>query len=101
MKIPILIEPVAGKGYRSRGGEQFSLVAEGATEEEVLAQLNEQLKARLDSGSKLVTLDAADSKESNPWVDFAGMFENDPYFDEWQQAIAENRAKVDADPEIP
>ena len=30
-----------------------------------------------------------------------GMFKNDPYFDEWQQAIADNRAKIDSDPEIP
>jgi hypothetical protein len=37
----------------------------------------------------------------NPWVECEGMFKNDPYFDEWQQAIAENRRKVDEDPDIP
>jgi three-Cys-motif partner protein len=38
---------------------------------------------------------------SNPWTEFAGMFKDDPYFDEWQQAIAENRRNMDADPDIP
>jgi hypothetical protein len=29
------------------------------------------------------------------------MFKDDPLFDEWQQAIAERRRQIDADPEIP
>lgn len=37
----------------------------------------------------------------NPCLDFAGMFKDDPYFDEWQQAIAENRRKIDEAPNIP
>jgi hypothetical protein len=46
LRIPILIEPVAGKGFRSLGGEPFALSAEGATREEVLAKLHAQLQAR-------------------------------------------------------
>ena len=37
MQIPILIEPVAGNGFRSRGGEPFALSADGATREEEAA----------------------------------------------------------------
>ncbi len=33
----------------------------------------------------------------NPWLRVAGMFEDDPTFDEWQEAIAENRRKDDAE----
>jgi hypothetical protein len=101
VQIPILIEPVAGNGFRSRGGEPFSLSAEGATREEVRAKLQEQLQARLRAGAEVVTLDVTVSAATNPWVEFAGMFKDDPYFDEWQEAIAENRRKVDEDPEIP
>ena len=50
MQIPILIEEVPGNGYRSRGGEPFALSAEGATREEVLAKLQEQLQARMKAG---------------------------------------------------
>jgi hypothetical protein len=101
MQIPILIEPVTGNGFRSRGGEPFALSAEGATREEVLTKLREQLQCRLRDGAEVVTLDVAGKTPSNPWIEFAGMFKDDPYFDEWQQAIAENRRKMDEDPEIP
>jgi len=36
MNIPILIEPVPGNGFRSRGGEPFALSAEGETRAQVL-----------------------------------------------------------------
>lgn len=101
MQIPILIEPVAGNGFRSRGGEPFALSAEGATREEVRARLQEQLQARLRDGAELVTLDVAERPAANPWLEFAGMFKDDPYFDEWQQTIADNRRKIDEDPDIP
>jgi hypothetical protein len=101
VQIPILIEPVAGNGFRSRGGELFGLSGEGATRAEVVAQLQEQLAARLREGTELISLDVAAQPAGNPWVQFAGMFKDDPYFDEWQQAIADNRRKMDEDPEIP
>ena len=101
MQIPILIEPVAGNGFRSRGGEPFALSAQGATRDEVLAKLQEQLQARLREGAEAVTLDLVQTPPAGPWVEFAGMFKDDPYFDAWQDAIAENRRKADEVPEIP
>lgn len=101
MQIPILIEPVVGNGYRSRGGEPFALSAEGTTREEVLAKLRAQLQGQLRAGAELLFLDMPVPQDANPWVDGAGMFKDDPYFDQWQQAIAENRRKLDEDPEIP
>jgi hypothetical protein len=83
MQIPILIEPVAGNGFRSRGGEPFALSAEGSTREEVLAKLKEQLQARLHAGAEIVTLPVPETTGANPWIEFAGMFKDDPYFDEW------------------
>lgn len=101
MQIPILIEPVAGNGYRSRGGEPFGLSVEGATRQEVLEKLKKQLADYLCGGTELVTLEVPESPALNPWLPFAGMFKEDPYFEEWQQAIADNRRKMDEDPEIP
>jgi hypothetical protein len=34
---------------------------------------------------------AVGEKKSNPWLAMAGMFKDDPLFDEWQAAIAEYR----------
>ena len=35
----------------------------------------------------------------NPWLAMAGIFRDDPTFDEWQEAIAENRRRDEADPD--
>jgi len=97
MHIPILIEPIAGNGYRSRGGEQFALSAEGPTREDVLAKLREQLQARLRGGSEVVSLEV--SAEPHPLAKFAGMFKDDPLFGSWQKSIAKYRRDADADPD--
>jgi hypothetical protein len=31
----------------------------------------------------------------------AGIFKDDPLFDEWQEAIAQRRRQIEDDPEIP
>lgn len=101
MHIPILIEPVAGKGFRSRGGEPFALSAEGATCDEVKAKLQDQLQNLLRGGAQLLSLDSTAPVVANPWVEYAGMFQDDPYFADWQEAIAANRQRVEDDAEIP
>jgi len=101
MQNPILIEQVAGNGFRSRGGEPFDLSAEGKTAGEVRVRLQEQLEARLRAGAAIVSLDVTEQHLANPWIEFAGMFKDDPYFEEWQKAIAENRRKIDGDLDIP
>ena len=37
----------------------------------------------------------------HPWLPFAGMFKDDPDFQEVVEIIAENRRKMDEDPSIP
>jgi predicted RNase H-like HicB family nuclease len=97
MKIPVRIEPVAGNGYRARTGEPFAFTAEGATREEALERLRELIR-RLPDGAEVTGVEIP---VPNPWVEFAGMFKDDPYFDEWQAAIAENRRKADEDLDLP
>jgi predicted RNase H-like HicB family nuclease len=57
MQIPILIEPVAGNGYRARGGEPLALAAEGATREEALANLKKKMQAHPRNGTELTSLE--------------------------------------------
>lgn len=83
MQIPILIEPIAGNGYRARGGEPLALTAEGATQEEALANLKEKLQARLCRGAVVVPLELP--LQSNPLAEFA---EDDPLLKDWKKSMA-------------
>jgi hypothetical protein len=100
MEIPVLIEPVAGNGYRASGGSPFTFAAEGATREEALRNLSELIKAKLGSGSRVALLEVP--VEENPWVAMAGMWDkDDPLVQEWKQIMAENRQRKDADGDQP
>ena len=99
MQIPILIEPVAGNGYRARGGEPLALTAEGASQAEALANLKEKLQARLGNGAVVVPLEIP--SQPHPLAEFAGMFKDDPLLKEWKKSMAAYRRKVDKDADKP
>lgn len=93
MQIPVLVERLKKNGYRARGTEPFALTARGATREEALAKLQAKIQARLKNGTEVVGLEIG--PQPHPMLKFAGMFKDDPLFDDWQKAIAEYRRKVD------
>src|SRR5687767_1535146 len=95
MPLPILIEPVANNGYRATTGAPLNLVAEGQTREEAAARLRGLVDARLAAGAEVRTLDLPGA--DNPWVKHAGMFKDDPMFDEVIEIMKENRRRLDAD----
>ena len=96
MRIPVLIEPVARNGFRARGIEPFAVSAKGATREEALAKLRAIIEDRLKNGAELVELEVG--PPSNPWMEFAGMFKDDPWIDDWKRSIKEYRQQVEDDP---
>jgi len=98
MQIPVLIERVAGNGYRARGGEPFAFTAEGATREEALQKLRESIKEKLSTGAEIVPLELP--ANDNPWLKMAGTLDlEDPLVKEWIQIMEENRRKEDEDPD--
>lgn len=97
MQIAVLVERVAGNGYRASGAEPFAVTVRASTREKALAKLREKIQARLKKGAELVNLDVEAS--AHPWMKFAGMFRDDPYFAGWQKAIAEYRQEVDEAPD--
>ena len=100
MDIPVLIEPVAGNGYRASSGPPLGLNAEGPTRDEALANLRRLLDQRLAGGAQVTVLSVPEA--SNPWIEFAGMFNpDDPLVKEWIEIMAENRRKADEDPDCP
>jgi hypothetical protein len=97
MHIPILVEPIAGNGYRVPGSELFALTAEGHTREEALAKLREQLHARMQGGATIVALDIPAAE--HPLAKFAGMFMDDPWLEDWKKSMADYRRKINNDPD--
>ena len=97
MQIPVLVERVKGNGYRARGTEPFAISAKGSTREEALAKLRAKIQTRLKNGTEIVALEVG--PQPDPWMEFAGMFKDDPWIDEWKRSIKEYRQKVDDDPD--
>ena len=98
MEISVLIEPVAGNGYRATWGS-LGIMAEGPTKDEALAILKQTIEKRLASGAEVRTLSIPGPE--HPLAQQAGVFKDDPTFEEWQQAIAEYRRQRDAEPDLP
>jgi predicted RNase H-like HicB family nuclease len=94
MKIPVLIEPIANDGYQATSGPPLAVSAKGATQKEALARLREEIDRRVAEGAVVVPLEIPTTEEK-PSIWGIGMFRDDPLFDEWQEAIAENRRKFD------
>jgi hypothetical protein len=101
MEIPILIERVEGNGYRARSGEPLVLSAEGATEEEVLRKVREQIESRMAAGAHLVPMSVPPAQE-HPSARFRGNWsKDDPVIQRWRQYVEEYRQKIEDDTNIP
>lgn len=96
MQIPVLIEAVQNNGYRATTGLPLVVSAEGATRELALLHLQQAVQKRLSEGAEIAPLEVP---AQHPLARYAGMFKDEPLFDEWQQAIADYRQQVEDDPE--
>ncbi len=101
MEVPVIIEPVTANGYRVTGAGWLSvgLTAEGATAEEAIDRLAEQIQTRLNAGAKLAELSVPTG--AAPWREDAGYLRDDPLYQPWREAMEEYRRKLDEDPEAP
>jgi hypothetical protein len=100
MNIPVLVEQLPDLRFRAKCGEPFVLSAEGATDTEAVSSLKSLLSAKLTNGARLASVEVP-TPEENPWVAGAGCLKDDPLFEEWQEAIRENRRReAEADREF-
>jgi hypothetical protein len=99
MQIPVLVERLKGNGFRARGKEPFAVSARGSTREEALAKLRVKIQTRLKNGTEIVGLEVG--PEPHPLAEFAGMFKDDPDFEDVLKIMADNRERVNEDPDVP
>ena len=95
MELPVLIEPTPDGRYRARSGEPLVLTAEGATMHDALQGLRKRINERLEAGASLVSMTIPVMDSENPWIRGAGMFKDNPLFEEWVEAMQENRRARD------
>ncbi len=72
--------------------------AHASTKEEALNTLRQLLTARLQN-KEIVSLKIDLSQPEHPWMRFAGMFKDDPDFEEFLADIAAYRHKIDEETE--
>lgn len=100
MTITVLVERLAEEGYRATGGPPPGFSAEGATRDEALSRLREEIGRRLATGAALMPLEIEVPAE-NPWTRGAGMFRDNPLFPRWREAIDAHRREADEADEAP
>jgi hypothetical protein len=98
MHIPVLIEPIAGDGYRARSGEPLPLCVEAATREDALAKFQQELRSRLENGAELFALEVP--PKPHPLAELVGIFKDDPGIEDWKKSMAAYRRKIDKHPEL-
>ena len=96
MAIQVLIERVGKNGYRATSGEPLAVSVEAPTREAAVAKLKKRLSKRLRS-AELISVELATPSERNPWVEFAGMFKDDPLIENWKRSMSEYRRQKDAE----
>lgn len=99
MKIPVLIEATSDHRYRATGGEPFVGSVEGDSPNAALEQMRKLIHDRVSQGALIAALELPEG--TNPWLDGAGVFKDDPLFDDWQRAIADYRREVDDEADAP
>lgn len=92
----VLIEPTKN-GFIARTAAPWNIVVEGINEQDTLNHLRAVVSEQLSKGVKIINLPLPESEEENPWVKVAGIFKDDPTFDDWQEAIQEYRRERDAE----
>lgn len=94
----ILIETPKSGGYRATAVGFPNCRAKGETRELALQNIRQLLIDRL-SQSELVTLKIDSPQSEHPWMQFAGMFQNDPQFEDMLTDIQTYRQEIAADNE--
>lgn len=98
MGIAILLEPTP-TGFRASTGGPLDLVAEAATDTDEMSKIRTLVDDKLQSAKMIELPFRSVASSDNPWQQFRGLFQDDPEFTEWQNAVAENRTRIDNAPD--
>lgn len=92
MEIPVLIQPVPGKGFVATA-PAFGWSAEGATADEALQAIRQKVTA----GTAGVQVAEVQVPSMNPLMACAGELKDHPLLEDWRRAVAEYREQIEKD----
>jgi len=99
MEIPVLLETLPDGGFRARSGDPLDLTAQGDSPDSALRNLRDLIETRIASGTLLTTIEVLNFRTGrHPG---AGIYRDEPLFDQWRAAIDAYRQEIEDDPEIP
>jgi predicted RNase H-like HicB family nuclease len=97
MEYAVLLTKQPDNGYIARSLLLPDIVVSGVNEAEALTQMRIALSdVHRQSRVVQISIPTPDETETNPWLRVAGVFANDPTWDEFQAEIAANRRLIDA-----
>jgi len=94
MTLNVLVQSVPEKGYVASLFGLPDLVVEGQTKEEALEKIKIELDRRF-AKSEIVSLQYEPANGEHPWMKFAGMWKDDPTFDDFLAEIKAYREELD------
>ena len=99
MTYQVVVEPLSQGSYAASVLGWPECRAQGASRQEALTRVRNMFTARL-AQVEILPLEIEPPKDENPWLKFAGMFEDNPLFDEVLQEIEDYRRELDADEDM-
>jgi hypothetical protein len=100
MAIEVFVERIGKGRFRATSGGAVRARVEARSRDAAIAKLKQHVDKRLRKG-ELVSVELAAPVQPHPLAEFAGMFQDDPIFDEVVKKMAENRRRRNADPDVP
>jgi hypothetical protein len=94
MEMTVLVEQLGEEKYRASTAYPLALEGEGHSRDEAVERLREQAVQRL-KGSEFIHVSIPGGPDTNPWIEYAGIWKDHPDFDEFLENIAEYRRTVD------
>lgn len=100
MTITAFVKRIEGQRDRASMSQPVALEAEASTPAEAIQQLRELACDHFSQG-QFVEFSVPGSAEPNPWLQFAGIWRDNPDLEEFRKAVAEYRRQIDEDENVP
>lgn len=97
----IIVENGKRGQYRARVLGWPETVVQGTSRQEVLTMIRQRIAERLAQVEIVPFEIESTSLSGHPWMKFAGMFEDEPMFEQVLEDIQEYRKELDANEQVP